>query len=201
MANYLTITSFRKDIHEIELKASGSQSSFKTKLPRNLLALTQIPCYNFHHSAPLVTLTCKHSSELDVLYINDQFVQQMPGNVFLFCANLCKLTLCNDGIEQLAPKAFNGLKSLVELSVSYNKIASIGQFLFDDLESLEVLELNDNRISSIHSDAFKRLVKLKKLNLEHNSLETIAGDAFSTCRSLKLFYLDKHVKVAKMFSK
>ncbi|MEJ1285322.1 hypothetical protein NN561_016314 [Cricetulus griseus] len=93
----------------------------------------------------------------------------------------------NNGLQEIRPGAFSGLKTLKRLHLNNNKLEVLREDTFLGLESLEYLQADYNYISTIEAGAFSKLNKLKVLILNDNLLLSLPSNVF---RFVLLTHLD-----------
>lgn len=103
------------------------------------------------------------------VYNGGQSLDILKPEYFRNATNLKVLDIEKNDIENLGANLFVHAANLELIDLSNNKIANIHKLTFDGLYKLERLYLNNNPISNLHPDTFKPLVSLKSLNLLSNS--------------------------------
>ncbi|KAK3928432.1 Insulin-like growth factor-binding protein complex acid labile subunit [Frankliniella fusca] len=85
---------------------------------------------------------------------------------------LTRLSLADNRLRTVAPRAFANLKALRDLDLSHNVIADVPHDAFLGLASLERLNLSRNSLSSrpLSADLFKDLGRLNRVSLAHNKI-------------------------------
>src|SRR6218665_381509 len=119
---------------------------------------------------------------LEVLYLNDNLISQLPDGLFSGLAKLTTLQLHSNRLSSLwsVPSSVNNLPSLLLSSGDGNQTSALAP-----LVSLNRLTLNDNQLSNISSEVFAFLGNLETLNLDSNRIETLPTGVFASLTNLK----------------
>ncbi|BFZ00788.1 hypothetical protein BsWGS_03827 [Bradybaena similaris] len=104
-------------------------------------------------------------SETRELFLNENFIDTLPTNIFSRYVFLESLSLENNYILIIEEGAFNGLTLLTSLDLSGNRIGknNISDGIFQPLSSLKSLRLNHNGFSCITSTSYRFLTYLHNL--------------------------------------
>lgn len=80
------------------------------------------------------------------------------------------LTLTNDNISHIEPKAFEKLPALEDLNLSNNQISGLSNDIFSKLTMLKKLNLRSNKLTVIDGSIFSGLSHLENLDLQNNEI-------------------------------
>nr|XP_014351557.1 PREDICTED: relaxin receptor 2 [Latimeria chalumnae] len=111
------------------------------------------------------------SSNVTLLSLKHNRIQNLTNEVFLKYTELQKLFLQNNCIKTVSRTAFLGLHKLLRLYLSQNCITVLKAGVFQDLHELQWLILDDNPIKKISQQLFTGLKSLFFLSMVNNSLE------------------------------
>ena len=122
----------------------------------------------------------KNLKNLEILWLQDNFLSQIPNNSFEGLNNLKELNLNGNEIQEIHLSVFSHLPKLEILDLGRNEIKHI---IIDDehiniFSNLQVLFLNHNELTKIDENTFKGTFNLKILNLDDNLLEKINRNCF-----------------------
>ncbi|VDI08041.1 Hypothetical predicted protein [Mytilus galloprovincialis] len=166
------------------------------------------PCANFTNQAELY-IDCSHRNLTNIpplpnntvhLYLQNNFLMQIPDNAFENMTNLITLDLSfnrlmlytkqtftglrnlqilklgNNIIYQIPNKTFENMFSLTHLDISFCYFSSLNEKTFSGLVNLLHLKLNNNILNyntkQLPKGSFKALGSLKQLSIQHNNLES-----------------------------
>ncbi|XP_008108669.2 leucine-rich repeat and transmembrane domain-containing protein 2 [Anolis carolinensis] len=110
-------------------------------------------------------------SALQRLDLSNNFLDQLPENVFRDLVNLTELQLRNNSIRSLDKDILQNTVLLRQLDLSINGLAQIPSGIFDDLPSLRWLSLRSNRLQNLDRVTFEPLVSLQQLQIGDNPWE------------------------------
>nr|XP_023012205.1 leucine-rich repeat-containing protein 15-like [Leptinotarsa decemlineata] len=154
------------------------------------------------------TGTFKFLTELKILHISNNKVNNLEVGAFERLYNLEKLSLYNNQLEIIKNGVLRDCRNLKILDLGMNKISDIEQYVFEDtanlielnigfnnfqkvpsaianLKSLKILNLNNNKLKSLPPNSFDKLNKLEVLNLSDNEIASLATGAFGGLNNLK----------------
>lgn len=136
-------------------------------------------------------------SDILVLNLSKNVINQIDGNILKSLENLRRLDLSQNQINVLNMNAtniklqwlnvsenqlvsFNGkhLPILKFLDLSCNNIANSTQIQINELSELEHFDLSGNQLNIIQRNVFEKSIKLKVVNLSYNRLNSINKDTF-----------------------
>jgi hypothetical protein len=123
------------------------------------------------------------------LYLSNNQLASLPGNVFASLGSLQRLYLHNNQLASLPENVFASLGSLQTLWLSNNQLASLPDGVFASLSSLQELYLYDNQLASLPENVFASLGSLQKLDLSNNQLTSLPENVFAPLVSLQILYL------------
>ncbi|XP_070610962.1 leucine-rich repeat and transmembrane domain-containing protein 2 [Erythrolamprus reginae] len=110
-------------------------------------------------------------SALQRLDLSNNFLDQLPENVFRDLVNLTELQLRNNSIRSLDKDLLQNTNLLHQLDLSINGLAQIPSGIFDDLPSLRWLSLRSNRLQNLDRVTFEPLISLQQLHVGDNPWE------------------------------
>ncbi|GMT07217.1 hypothetical protein PENTCL1PPCAC_29391, partial [Pristionchus entomophagus] len=133
---------------------------------------------------------------IDSLTISNTPIEELPPYAFN-TLTVRNLVLRNNGLQQIAPGAFDGpmLNSLESLEIRSNHLTSIPQIGVNEIRSLKSLSLYDNLISIVENNAFLSYhsrTKLTKLDLSANNMSVIFPQGLLGLEVLEQLSLDKN---------
>lgn len=148
----------------------------------------------FCNALELKTVPSTLSTEVQVLFLNDNNITTLYGEVFtsLGLINLQKIYLKHCQIYNVHDNAFRNLKILIELDLSDNHIERLGTNLFRDNDRLRVLNLSRNPIIRLVSEQFPVLPHMRSLDLHDCQIDHIAETAFINLELLETLNLKKN---------
>jgi Leucine-rich repeat (LRR) protein len=109
-----------------------------------------------------------------------------------FGPNLRTISLTNNNILSIPPRAFVNLPSLTRLEIFHNQISTLNSNSFENCPNLEVFTINDNELGSIEPNFFAQFPRLRHFDARHNlcingwvsdvpSIDTDSENVFSEC--------------------
>lgn len=120
---------------------------------------------------------------LQILKMQDNFIEHIPENVFSSLSNLHTLTLSNNRLTTIESYAFMGLQVLSVLSIDSNRISKIHPHALRNCSSLQDLHINGNRLDEVPM-ALKEIPQLKTLDLGENLIVSIENASFMTMEQM-----------------
>nr|XP_023029691.1 insulin-like growth factor-binding protein complex acid labile subunit [Leptinotarsa decemlineata] len=117
---------------------------------------------------------------VDIVLESNNIAEIKPG-AFLNLTNLYLLKIRYNSIRNIQEGVFNGLP-LTELSLTNNSIETIHPRAFDDMPNLSVLFLNENKITLLSTEWFKNSPNVGMLNFEKNYITTIPLKVFQNVK-------------------
>lgn len=120
---------------------------------------------------------------LQILKMQDNFIEHIPENVFSSLSNLHTLTLSNNRLTTIESYAFMGLQVLSVLSIDSNRISKIHPHALRNCSSLQDLHINGNRLDEVPL-ALKEIPQLKTLDLGENLIVSIENASFMTMEQM-----------------
>ncbi|XP_073400249.1 leucine-rich repeat and transmembrane domain-containing protein 2 isoform X1 [Dendrobates tinctorius] len=115
---------------------------------------------------PFSNLTSLHRLDL-----SNNYLDQLPPQVFGDLVNLTEIRLRNNSIRSLERELLQGLQQLRRLDLSLNFLSLLPSGLFDDLPTLHWLSLRSNRLQSLERMTFEPLGGLENIQLGDNPWE------------------------------
>lgn len=119
----------------------------------------------------LPSLAFANLSALHRLDLSNNFLDQLPPEVFGELANLTELRLRNNSIRSLEKTLLQRTVLLRRLDLSLNGLSQLPTGLFDDLPALRLLSLRSNRLQNLDRVTFEALVNLQQIQLGDNPWE------------------------------
>lgn len=117
------------------------------------------------------------------LLFDENIIQRLPENVFLYLTTLRILRLRYNEISSVHSNSLTGLVELRELDLTGNRISMLPLGMFDPLGWLQRVSLGHNNIRRVAKKPFQSCRDLRSLDLEYNQLPAITADWFvSTTR-------------------
>ena len=83
-------------------------------------------------------------TNLELLYLNNNDLSELPDGVFEGVANLQYLRLYENDLSELPDSVFDGLSNLGTLHLARNALTALPDGVFEGLSSLEYLSLAGN---------------------------------------------------------
>uniref|UniRef100_A0A182WKP0 Leucine-rich transmembrane protein n=1 Tax=Anopheles minimus TaxID=112268 RepID=A0A182WKP0_9DIPT len=123
----------------------------------------------------------RHLDELKLLFINENNLTTLTGELPLGSPNLIMITAQNNQLEQL-PTELRFLKNLDNLCVPGNRLRSLDGLLARATHLTKLLA-QDNQISELRRDEFVEAERLEELNLAGNWLTHLNGSLLN-CKGL-----------------
>ncbi|XP_013192163.1 toll-like receptor Tollo [Amyelois transitella] len=120
---------------------------------------------------------------LQVLKMQENFIEHIPENVFSTLSNLHTLILSNNRLTTIESYAFTGLQVLTVLSIDSNRISKINSQALRNCSSLQDLHLNGNRLDEVPL-ALKEIPQLKTLDLGENLIVSIENASFTAMHQM-----------------
>ena len=115
---------------------------------------------------------------LEVLYLTDNDLTELPEGIFQELGNLKSLSLARNSLTGLREEVFQELGSLAWLIMGYNPLTSIPEGIFRGFGRLETLALNDTSLTALPDGIFQTLGNLKTLYLDRNPLTRLPKQIF-----------------------
>jgi Leucine-rich repeat (LRR) protein len=112
-------------------------------------------------------------SKLVELSLDDNLISDIDPKAFKYLSQLQTLTLRNNKITKIKTHTFQNLKKLTILVLDHNNIESIASSYFKPFSNLQWLYIRNNNIKQINQDSFSRLDNVKFIHMENNMLPNI----------------------------
>lgn len=124
---------------------------------------------------------------LVVLILRDNKLTTLAAGVFKGLVHLQQLDLHGNKLQHVDSNAFQNLSSLQRMFLGANQFTEISEFLFTPLKSVKVLDLSDNRLLSVLSSSIFKSIRttLIHLNLRGTGIRTLQNDVFLGLNSLQ----------------
>ena len=152
----------------------------------------------------------------DVISVDIRYngISKIKQNAFSQLSQCRTLIMYGNGLSEVEPGAFNGLRSLVylglgtnrlerlyvnmfsslarceDLEVQFNHISEIQPGSFNGLDNVEKVWFAFNRLTTLTAGTFQGLVALKDLNMWSNNINFIADDTFANLTQLQILNLE-----------
>nr|XP_046248696.1 platelet glycoprotein V [Scatophagus argus] len=144
----------------------------------NMPMLKKLTLYN----NPLLSLPDQlmgYMPDMREFYLYSTNLTTVPGNLFANMSGLLTLNFhLNDWLHELPSDLFCCLPNLNKLSLKSNNLVYLHPQLFYRLTTLGMLVLNDNKLQSLPENIFQNLRKVRSIDLKNNNLKTLPGDIF-----------------------
>ncbi|XP_054164081.1 toll-like receptor Tollo [Oppia nitens] len=121
--------------------------------------------------------TFQNQYSLQILYLNNNEIEQIGDNSFASLYNLHTLILKGNRLKNVYSFTFNGLYVLSQLSLAENEISRVDDNAFRNSSNLQSLHLNGNLLSEVPI-AVSALRSLKSLYLSDNDIKVIKNSSF-----------------------
>ncbi|XP_075066848.1 leucine-rich repeat and transmembrane domain-containing protein 2 isoform X2 [Mixophyes fleayi] len=115
--------------------------------------------------------TFSNLTSLHRLDLSNNFLDQLPSQLFGELGNLTEIRLRNNSIRSLERELLQGLLQLRRLDLSLNFLSLLPPGLFDDLPLLHWLSLRSNRLQNLDRMTFEPLGSLENIQLGDNPWE------------------------------
>lgn len=117
---------------------------------------------------------------LQRLFLDSNFLEDIPGDVFPLDSGLETLSLASNELESLPVNGFRNFRSLRKLDLSGNRISRLSNESFFHVNKLNDLDLSRNPLKFFRKHCFRSLTQLQKLYLAYIAtvLPQIDPDAF-----------------------
>ena len=125
---------------------------------------------------------------LEVLYLSNNNLVDLPEGIFQELGKLKQLSLRNNSLTSLPRGIFEGLTSLEVLWLGGNPLTSLPGGIFKEVGTLKQLFLGGNSLTSLPQGIFEALTSLEVLTLGPNPLTSLAEGVFHRLGNLN--YLD-----------
>ena len=109
---------------------------------------------------------------LEVLYLNNNILTELPSYAFSSCPDLQALYLQNNTLNKLQINCFSGLKKLRLLYLQDNLLTKLSTSIFSDLNNLHILYLRNNALKELEVNWHIGLNRLHILDLSYNELNS-----------------------------
>lgn len=126
----------------------------------------------------------KHNSELKILNVSNNQIEELPRNTFDGLLRLEELYLHVNQLQILPFQLFKPMKFLRILNASRNRFLLFQDNFFAYNKELRVLDLSGNEIYDIRRNSFFGLNQLVDLDLSSNKISSIALKAFDSLDAL-----------------
>lgn len=126
----------------------------------------------------VVNDSMKNLTSMEYLNLRHNDLHQLNGDEFFQMAQLSKLDLSENQLDDRFSLNMTYDNQLIELLMSHNQIQHLW-FNLSHLDNLQILDLSNNNISVMNATRYGRLVSLESLNLAHNSLKVWKTGQFS----------------------
>ncbi|KAL9927864.1 uncharacterized protein ACN427_002933 [Glossina fuscipes fuscipes] len=167
------------------------------KLNENRINSEQCSFSPLHHSNLLIELRLDKNhlytlngkflnnlSELKVLNLTDNFLNDLPRNTFDGIFKLQRLHLAKNKLRVLPFQLFRNMGELQILNLADNHLVSFPDNFFALNGELRILQLQRNSLQNISKNTFYNLQKLLHLDISENEISYIDRKAFESLNSL-----------------
>ena len=126
---------------------------------------------------------------VQVLELNKNKLEKIPGLTFHGLKNVKILKLRKNNLRYLDDGAFYGLDSIEQLYLDRNQVVTVNKGWLYGLRKLQVLSLSYNQVDYIEDDGWEFCEQVFRLNLQGNQLEIVERNILRTLPSLKYLNL------------
>jgi hypothetical protein len=118
-------------------------------------------------------------SSLVYLYLEDNLLETLPGDVFNGLSKVTRLYLEDNRLTVLQPNQFVDLNALETLKLNGNAFEVLAAGVFDACTALQELWLNNNKLTALDKHLFNQLTQLQTLLLDFNPLSDLNVQIFT----------------------
>ena len=140
-------------------------------------------------NAPEIHALLDHDFEglsgLQVLYLQDNWLIELPEKVFDPLVDLRTLDLRRNLLASLPPRAFDSLSSLGRISASANKLTGLPDGVFDGTPELNSVDFSNNEITGLPDGIFGGLSNLGAIWFSGNQLTELPDGVFDGLSALR----------------
>ncbi|XP_067001059.2 chaoptin [Anabrus simplex] len=131
--------------------------------------------------------TRERVSELQISYNN---IPKLTDHMFkeLGFSSLKRIHCKHCGINEIEPRAFQGLFTLKFIHLSSNNIYQLYPHTFQGLDKLRILDLNDNKL--VHIEALDSISSLQYCYLAENFITSLRNESFCSLEVCEMIILD-----------
>lgn len=135
-----------------------------------------------------------HLRRLTQLYLQNNKISDLPGEVFSDLLSLKLVNLSDNGITYLPEGLFHNTREIREIYIQNNELEMLPKRIFNRLEQLLVLDLSANKLKSEHieDETFGGLIRLIVLDLSHNAVTRINRNMFKDLFFLQILSLNNN---------
>jgi len=127
-----------------------------------------------------------HLTQLTVLHLWSNRIEEIPNNFFVANSELRELSLWGNRLNVIHNRTFFGLHRLRLLDLDRNRITVVERGALGHVRDvLEVLRLSDNHISAVSDSTFSGLRRLRVLSLASNRLRFVDARTLAGLRQLR----------------
>lgn len=142
----------------------------------------------------------RNCSNLANVRIERNNVQEIPGNIFVFCNVHDTISLAENQITEVDSNAFSGLHWLQNLTLNNNRVRTFHQNTFLPLHNLLFLHLDRTGLEEIHPGSFWPLKRLLSLSLSFNRFSTVRSGTFYNLPLLQTIRMQGNTKLTTLES-
>lgn len=140
--------------------------------------------------------TFSFNKKLELIYLKFNRIEEIHPKAFEGLPELYAIDISSNKLKVLE-NIFDTLPSLVRLDLSLNLFESLDKSIFANNANLMQLNLDGNNFRYFDPDIFAPLIKLEYVNLSFNKspIETIHGDLFNNSSNLKqVFFIGNQIR-------
>lgn len=138
------------------------------------------------------SLTFTGMSNLEVLLLNANNIEEIAESSFRSNINMKVLNLSDNKIKILHPETLTNLKKFSHLTLTSNSIQMPNNRFFLKSESLQSLAMDSCEIEVIYPETFGELKSLEKLNINGNFIVNIPVNSFKFNLKLKSLLIESN---------
>ncbi|XP_047990231.1 toll-like receptor 7 [Leguminivora glycinivorella] len=118
-----------------------------------------------------------HLRRLTQLFLQNNKINELPGEVFSDLLSLKVVNLSDNAINYLPEGLFSNTREIREIYMQNNELETLPKRIFNRLEQLLVLDLSANKLKGdrIEDETFGGLIRLVVLDLSHNAVGRVAA--------------------------
>lgn len=178
----------------LEILNFNGNSNFPSKINVNILEHENVRQFSCRVCGftEIGSLTFTGMSNLEVLLLNANNIDEIAESSFRSNTNMKVLNLSDNKIKVLHPETLTNLRKFTQLTLTSNSIQLPNNRLFLKGESLKSLAMDSCGIKVIYPETFGELKSLEKLNLNGNFIVNIPVNSFKFNSKLKSLLIESN---------
>lgn len=141
----------------------------------------------------LLTLDEYQSTKLKSLDLSENFIENMPLNIYTNLNNLEDLNLSKNTLTVFDDSLLKVLsKTLLKLNVSYNNVRTVQSVADKNVTKIISLDFSHNNIYSLSKNFFKLVPNLQYLDLSFNRIHSLKNYDLKYLSSLKVICVNNN---------